>query len=476
MPASLTDLFATGFEPVAVLNHDATIALANAGFERVLGRLPADLLGESLPRMFHRIDRDRAEQSISKVVRGAPAMQLEGRVEHADGGFRWMRWWIRRSPDGTIYASGQDESIRRQIEATVRRRERRNRAMLDHAADVLLVVDRELQIQDANATAAAVLGLAREHLQGRHLAEVAPTLASEGILALREGDGCTEETLLQSHSGEVIDVEVRMEAFSFEEEEMIVLLARDVRERKAHEQKLLDLNAALQIARDDAQAANDAKTSFVTQMSHALRTPLGAILGYAELLGEDAPDALDADLTRIHTAANQLLDLVDDVLDLARIEAGRMELTSDYIELEDLGRQIADTAAPLMDGGSLAIEITAEPPTLEGDRNRLLQMLLNLVIHAERRSPGAAIRLTMSDWTDDELVFEISDDGPPLDADALALAFEPFATGGRTHREGSGLGLAIARQIAIGMGGSLDAAHIDGLNRFRAVVPQSSSR
>ena len=137
---------------------------------------------------------------------------------------------------------------------------------------------------------------------------------------------------------------------------MIVLIARDMRERKAQEQRLRDLNAALQSARDAAQAANDAKTSFVTQMSHALRTPLAAILGYAEMMTEDAPQALSDDLARVHIAATTLLDLVDDVLDLARIEAGAMELSSDYIELEDLASQLVDTVKPLMRGGSLTID------------------------------------------------------------------------------------------------------------------------
>ncbi|MCB9678682.1 MAG: PAS domain S-box protein [Alphaproteobacteria bacterium] len=476
MPASLTDLFATSLDPMAVLNHDGTIALANRGFQRVLGREPDQLLGVELVSLFHSVDRDRANQAITKGIRTLKPMQIEGRVAHADGGYRWMSWWVRTSPIGTVYASGRDESIRRQIEATVRRRERRNRAMLDHVADILLVVDRELLVRDANATAAAVLGLNRTTLKGLHLAEVAPTLASAGILELREGDGLTTETLLQARSGELVDVEVRMEAFTFDGEGMIVLIARDMRERKAQEQRLRDLNAALQSARDAAQAANDAKTSFVTQMSHALRTPLAAILGYAEMMTEDAPQALSDDLARVHIAATTLLDLVDDVLDLARIEAGAMELSSDYIELEDLASQLVDTVKPLMRGGSLTIEITAEPPALEADRNRLLQMLLNLLTNAIRRSPGASLRLVARDWDEANTAFDVIDDGPPLDDATLARAFEPFGTGGRGSRDGSGLGLAIARQIALGMGGTLDAFHDDGLNRLTAVLPQSSTR
>ncbi|MEZ4323075.1 MAG: PAS domain-containing sensor histidine kinase [Myxococcota bacterium] len=470
MPASLTDLFATALDPLAVVNPDGTIALASEGFRGVLGLDPASLLGVGLADLFHRADRDLATQTFGKVARDGSVMSLDGRVAHGDGGYRWMRWAIRRSPEGTLYVSGRDESVRRQIEKAVRLRERRNRALLDHVADVLLVVDGQLVVVDANATAAAVFGTERHVLEGRPLTELAPDLRRAPLLRLADGDGLTVETVLRTPDGRSIDVEVRAAAFSFEQERMIALLARDIRERKAHDARLRELNGALGSARDAALAASRAKTSFVTQMSHALRTPLGAILGYAELLSEDAPEPMEADLERVHAAATHLLDLVDDVLDLARIEAGRMDPASDYIELSDLLGQVADTVRPLLNGAVLDTSVTAEPPTLESDRLRVTQMLLDVLTYALRAAPTGPLALVARDHDDDHVAFEVTYDGPAPGPDA----FEPFATGGREGTGGTGLGLAIARQIALGLGGSLDVSASDGRTRFTIVLRQSS--
>jgi len=474
MPASLTDLFDTALDPLAVLNRDGTIALANAGFERVLGHPPLELMGVDFPGLFHRTDRDRARTALTRLARDAEAMQVDGRITHGDGGFRWTTWSLRLSPGGTVYASGRDESIRRQIEAAVRKRERRNRAMLDHAADVLVVVDRQLIITDANATAAAILGLSRHVLKGRHLAEVAPGLPPASLGALQDGDGLTIDTSLRTATGESIQVEVRFEAFSFEDESMIVGLARDVRERNVHAKRLHQLNQALQDARDSAQAANDAKTSFVTQMSHALRTPLGAILGYSEILIDEADRTSRHDLERIHAAADQLLDLVDDVLDLERIEAGQLALSVDYVELEPLATELVDTLRPLTPKEP-AVTLHSEVRAIEVDRSRLIQMLLNLLTYAAHRSPRAPVELRIRDWDELHLVFEVVHHGGAPTADDLSLAFQPFATE-ETPSDGTGLGLAIARQIALSMGGTLEAVPLDDGLRLSVVLPQSSSR
>ncbi len=478
MPASLTDLFATSLDPMAVVNADGTIALANAGFTRTLGLPPDELLGRELPDLFHRADRDRARQTVARARQLDPerpdrGLELQGRCLHADGGVRWMVWTLRRSPGGTVYLQGRDESIRRQIEAAMRRRERRNRALIDATSDVLVIVDDALRITDTNRAAAELLGGTRHTLQGVHLGEIASTLVRPALPELADGDGLTFETILTTQDGTRIDVEVRAEGFAFEGEAMIALLARDIRGHVAQERRLRELADALPRARTDAQSANDAKTGFVIQLSHALRTPLSTILGYTEMLTEQVPTAdpstVVADLGHVHDAASQLLDRVDDVLDLARIEAGKLSLSSDYVELDAFADDLREQFRPLLGRTTLQIAIEADPPRLVADRDRLLQLISNLLSHGIDRAVGA-LQLTIRDHDDDHQVWTVADDGPPLEDALLDVLFEPFGTSG-ADGAGSGLALPIARQLALAMGGSLDFETTPNGSRFTVVLP-----
>jgi PAS domain S-box-containing protein len=475
MPASLTDLFATALDPIAVLNPDGTIALANAGFTRVLGLSPDAVLGTELPDLFHPADRDRARQVFARA-RQVPdderGLALQGRCLHADGGSRWIEWTLRRSPGGTIYAAGRDESIRRQIEAAMRRRERRNRALIDATSDLLVIVDDGLRITDTNRAAAELFGATRHTLQGLHLGEVASGLVRPALPELKDGDGLTFETVLTTPDGTRIDVEVRAEGFAFEGEAMVALLARDIRAHVAQERRLRELADALERARSDAQAANDAKTGFVIQLSHALRTPLGAILGYSEMLTEGGADASDwtRDVRHIHQAASELLDRVDDVLDLARIEAGRLHLSNDYIELDDLMDDLQELLEPLLGGAILNVSLTCDPPRLVADRSRLLQLLTNLMSWCLRRNP-LHVRLAIADQDDEHLVFTVSDDAPPPEPAVLEQLFEPF---GPDSPGGTGLALPIARQLALAMSGTLDLTADDGV-AFSVVLPSAAA-
>ncbi len=240
----------------------------------------------------------------------------------------------------------------------------------------------------------------------------------------------------------------------------------------------------LEEARRGAETANEAKSRFLASMSHELRTPLNAIIGYSEMLIEDAADAgltgAVADLNKIMTSGRHLLSLINDVLDLSKIEAGKMEIHVERFGLGALVRDVAATVAPLIakNGNRLSVSVDAEPDEVETDKTKLRQNLFNLLSNAAKFSREGEIRLTAArvaqadgDW----LEFVVSDDGIGMSPAQQARLFQAFVQADRTTARdygGTGLGLAITRQFTRMMGGRISVESAPGKGAtFRFRIP-----
>ncbi len=228
-------------------------------------------------------------------------------------------------------------------------------------------------------------------------------------------------------------------------------------------------------ARLSAEAANKAKDEFVAFMSHELRTPLTGVIGYSEILEEDLLALERADMARdarrIRTAARHLLAIINDVLDLSKIEAGRMEVNPAPADLALILEEVAETAAPLAEANSNRLECAIAPDLGVAmiDATRLRQCLLNLLSNACKFTEGGVVRLSARRETGagEALVFSISDTGLGMSPAQVAKLFKPFvqADASTTRRfGGTGLGLAITRRLAQLMGGdvSVESALGDG--------------
>jgi len=237
----------------------------------------------------------------------------------------------------------------------------------------------------------------------------------------------------------------------------IVGISRDISElRRVHE---------LQVAKERAEAANEGKSRFLANMSHELRTPLNAVLGYAQILLRDAglSDLQRQGLATIQHSGEHLLALIDDVLDLAKVDAGKFELCPEPVPLPGFMRVLDDIIRIKADDKHIAFECqvpTDLPAVVKVDDRRLRQVLLNLLSNALNFTDAGRVglRVTATPRGDHatRLRFEVEDTGPGIAADELERIFRPFEQGAPHARAGgTGLGLAISRQLTRLMGGEL---------------------
>jgi len=229
-------------------------------------------------------------------------------------------------------------------------------------------------------------------------------------------------------------------------------------------------NEELEHARAESEAANKAKSSFLANMSHELRTPLNAIIGYSEMLEEEVDEDFAPDLQKINAAGRHLLALINDVLDLSKIEAGKLEL---YLETFDIYKAIMDivgTTDPLIkkNNNTLKINCSAETGSMHADLTRVRQCMLNLISNAAKFTDHGVITLDVSREGAEEtgwVVLSVSDTGIGMTEEQLGRLFEAFSQAEATTAKkygGTGLGLAISRRFCRMMGGDVTVTSIPG--------------
>lgn len=341
------------------------------------------------------------------------------------------------------------------------------RAIIERLPDGIVIVDHQGSIRFANPAA--------ELLFDREAHELVGTAFG---FALVVGE-TTEIEIVQRGGGGVVHAELRVVETEWENEQVELVSLRDITDRKEAEERSKQL-AFEREARLEAEAASRAKSEFLAIMSHELRTPLNAVLGYSELLelGISGPltDKMREQVGRIRMSAKHLLGLVNDILDLAKVEAGRLSVSSaPASSATTIAAAIALIQPQAAAGGlDLTIAEISEPcPIYRGDDERVRQVMVNLLSNAVKFTASGgkitvACALTSTPDSSARLqpnrqyvAFRVADTGSGIPEEKLLSIFDPFVQADSGHsrsREGSGLGLTISRRLARLMGGDLTVA------------------
>jgi len=389
---------------------------------------------------------------------------------------------VRRDPvpGGGFIAIYTDITERKEAEKQLREDEERFRA-IDTAAPVGLIIvsEKSQNILHLNPSFCDIVGKDAGALLGKPLSSIFTEPEKSTELAGIINGTSTErrEFHFKRADGAEAYVMVSRVALDYRGEKAIIASFVDIHDR-------VEAEIELRQAKEAAESASRVKSSFLANMSHELRTPLNAIIGYSEILLEDATDRGDkasmADLEKIQAAGKHLLGLINDILDLSKIEAGRMDVYLEHVFLARLVDEVKTIVEPMMkkNGNTLLIDCPQDIGSLQTDLTKLKQSVINLLSNAAKFTKGGTVTLRLarekrdgSPW----VKFEVADSGIGMTDEQMSRLFQAFTQAdSSTTRNfgGTGLGLTITRHFCAMLGGSIEVKSKPGQgSTFTIMLP-----
>jgi PAS domain S-box-containing protein len=356
-------------------------------------------------------------------------------------------------------------------------------SVVEHLPVMLFVKDaRDLRYVRFNRAGEEMLGMSRSDLIGRTDDEVFPihlaaafTAADRNVLAGRSVVEIPEEIVASQARGPRVVHTKKIPICDAGGEPLYLLgISEDVTERKVAQE-------AARLSRLEAERASRAKSEFLSRMSHDLRTPLNAILGFAQLLEMDplSPEQADS-VKQILRGGSHLLELINEVLDIARIEAGHLTLSPEPVAVGEVVPQVVDLVRPLAAASGIRVstDLASACPHVHADRQRLKQVLLNFIANAVKYNrPRGSVTVSCAAVAG-RVRISVRDTGAGIPEEKRALLFQPFERLGADQGgiEGTGLGLAVSKGLTEAMGGTIGVeSEIDVGSTFWIELPQDDA-
>jgi PAS domain S-box-containing protein len=440
--------------------------LVNEAFLRLVGRPRHEVIGRLAPEVW--APRPSPGPALDAVVRSDGSLTTDDVVELADGAHTFMtvRFPIR---DGAGAVAGvatisTDITERSRVEQRLAERERLLDTIVEACPDIVTILDRSGRVEEVSRASGRILGYDFEHAVHEELEalvhpdDIPAIYTAYGDLLSRRAPQLDMRYRVRHADGHWITLDTRGQAIVSEDDtvEGAVVVSRDVSGDIAFE-------AELEHALADAERASSQKSEFLSRMSHELRTPLNSVLGFAQLLDmDDLDDTQREAVGHILRAGQHLLNLIDEVLDIARIESGRLDISVEPVPVGDVVGDAVDLSGPLAEdrGIHLVVDLEQCPPGthVKADRQRLLQVLLNLLSNGVKYNHAEGTVSVTVTRDGKRTRISVSDTGPGIAPEDAERVFKPFDRLGaeRSGVQGTGVGLTLSKHLVEQMGGTLE--------------------
>jgi len=496
-------LLVNGVKEYAILTLDpaGNITSWNQGAERIKGYKANEIVGRHFSAFYPPEDLQNGipERELETVI-------TEGRVEaegwriRKDGTRFWASVVITALTDETGKLRGfskvtRDITERKRAKELLQESEERHRKLFDNNPHPTWVYDRQtLRFLAVNAAAIRKYGYSNEEFLAMTLKDIRPPedvpAMLESVNAVRDGNESVGVWRHRQKNGTVADVEITSYALTFAGRDAEVVVAVDVTQRKRDEaekrkfaERLAASNQELELRNREVERATHLKSKFLASMSHELRTPLNAIVGFSDLLAEQTPGELNDKQKRfvnhIKEGSAHLLQLINDILDLSKIEAGQLEIRCEDFQVQDALPEVLSTIRPLAMAKNIEVQqkLRTDRPVY-ADRVRFKQILYNLLSNAVKFTPkGGRIEIDCFESAD-QIGLSVTDTGIGIRPEDQKLVFEEFrqVEGKRgAVNEGTGLGLAITKRLVEQQGGKISLSSEPGRgSRFTFTLPVGS--
>ena len=477
--------------------RDGTILFWNAGAEAVYGYTKTEAIGYRLHDLVVPADLIEESKEITREAIKSGLTVHETIRRRKDGSVIYVNITAKALRDDgnelKFIALSQKDVTRLKLLSQGKALETRYRGLLETVPDAIVMVNNTGRIVLINEQAETLFGYKKEELLGSPVEILLPARFREGHVGHRtryfaepktRAMGAALELFAIRKDGTEFPVEISLSPLKTEEGLFAMSVIRDVSERKKLEEELRQKNNALEEQNRRVQTANRLKSEFLANMSHELRTPLNGIIGFAEIMHDGRVGPISDEhkeyLGDILTSARHLLQLINDVLDLSKVEAGKMEFRPQAVNFQLVVEEVREIVRTLAASKRIEMRSEIDPAlsAIDADPRSLKQILYNYLSNALKFTPeGGSVTIRGKAEDAERFRIEVEDNGIGIsasDTDRLFVEFEQLDSSTGKKYSGTGLGLALTRKIVEAQGGSVGVNTIPGKGSiFYAVLPRA---